>query len=177
MKGIAAVFGLLFMSGAPALAATIDFGTWYQFQFDGSLGEVSPCVVCNLFPEVPPAPAQPWEFVAPPGGVFITVSDAFDRLERFEVFADGVSLGLTSIPSGAGNCGSDINLCLADPDNSTGVFFVEPGTHTMAIFQADGVEGLAAFRVDVAVIPEPAGLLLVGGGLAALLLRRRFARR
>jgi hypothetical protein len=172
-KWIATLFGVLAMCGAPATGAPIDLGTWYQFQFDGSLGEVSPCVVCDaLFPEVPPAPEQPWTLVAPPGGAYITVTDAFDRFERFEVFIDGTSLGETSAPAGGGNCGSDIELCLADPDTSSGTFFAAPGTYELHIFQTEGFDGVGAFRVDA--IPEPGAIILIGSGLAALALRRRF---
>jgi hypothetical protein len=175
MKWIATAFGVLILCGAPAPAATLDLGTWYQFQFDGSLGEVEPCVICDLlFPPVQPAPAKPWDLVAPPGGAIITVTDAFDRFERFEVFVDGTSLGETSPPAGGGNCGSDIGICLADPDTSSGKFIVAPGDYVLRIVQTEGFDGVGAFRVDA--IPEPGAMILIGSGLAALLLSKRFRR-
>ena len=76
---------------APAAPVSVD-GLWQEFEFTGA---GSPAVGCGLLC-VPSssgnsafAPAPPWTFDGGPTLVKLTVTDAFDLGDRFEVFDSG----------------------------------------------------------------------------------------
>jgi len=96
--------------------------------------------------------APPWTFVAPSDGATLTVTDAFNKGDTFQVLDLGNPIGSTSaVPTNTASCGSDPVPCLADPTVSHGVFDLGPGAHSITIkavtspFQA----GAAYFRVDL----------------------------
>jgi hypothetical protein len=96
--------------------------------------------------------------------------------DAFEVIANSVSLGFTSTPVEAGDCGPDPDVCLEfDPDVSSGVFLLSSGPNSFTIRHTETVlgEGTGYFRVDATAIPEPGAIALMASGLAALLWRRR----
>ncbi len=123
--------------------------------------------------------APPWSFVAPVGGSELTVTDAFESGDRFEIFDFGASLGLTSAPVLGGDCGDDPVTCLADPNISHNVFLLGAGAHEITIVPVESPSdgGAGYFAVSAAAaIPEPSLLALLAAGSAGLLLARRARR-
>jgi len=132
-------------------------GLWYEWaQVSGVVSGCSPAdpagPVCtpssggnSVFVHAPP-----WNFTAPAGGATISVTDAFLVGDRFEVFDFGSSIGLTSVPSTSGSCGDDPVPCMADPNASSGTFFLGPGAHSITFGVVDNPNGSGAqyFRVD-----------------------------
>jgi hypothetical protein len=141
---------------ASSVPITVD-GGWQQFSWVSGPG------VFNMEGSLTFTSAQATK---------LTVTDAFVDGDRFQVFDNGTSLGLTSLPANDGfNIGQDQDKALADPRFSSGVFSLAPGAHaimikTVAIATGDGSGG-GFLRVDSAVIPspsptpEPAGLTLM----------------
>jgi len=96
--------------------------------------------------------APPWTFVAPSDGATLTVTDAFQKGDTFEVLDVGNPIGGTSaVPVNPASCGSDPVPCLADPTMSHGVFNLGPGMHSITIrpLTSPFGEGAAYFRVDL----------------------------
>jgi hypothetical protein len=184
-----AVSAFLLGIAAPAHAGPIAFDTWLEFAFGGVGSQATGC-----FPEDPSGPfcipssgtptdnldAPPWTFTAG-GPVSLTVTDAFQSGDRFQVFDFGSSLGLTSVFAAGVNCGDDPVPCLANPAMSHGVFVLASGPHSITIFAtASGGAGAGYLEVTrtgdgTPVVPEPATLYLLatGAGVSFRYLRRR----
>ncbi len=95
--------------------------------------------------------APPWTFTAPSDGVTLTVTDAFQKGDTFEVLDMGVPIGNTSaVPVNPASCGSDPATCVTDPTVSHGVFNLGPGAHSLTIRMVTSPfgGGAAYFRVD-----------------------------
>lgn len=175
-----------------ASAAPIDFDTWYEFSWFEAGGTAAGCDpadpdgdFCIPSGGTPTsfAPAPAWTFTAGASGATLTVVDAFVSGDRFTIFDFGVSLGMTSGPAPGFGCGADPLVCLAEPHHSSGVFTLLPGAHALTIVAtvAPSESGAGYFQVTGdevnAVVPEPATILLIATGLAALIVRPRTARR
>ena len=144
-------------SGDTVQGPVVVDGMWYEWaQVSGVVSGCSPAdpagPVCtpssgsnSVFADAPP-----WTFTAPAGGAFLLVADAFLVGDRFEVFDFGFSIGLTSVPSTSGSCGDDPVPCMADPNASSGTFFLGPGAHSITFGVVDNPNGSGAqyFRVD-----------------------------
>jgi hypothetical protein len=159
---------------ASATSITAD-GTWLQFVFDGG----GPAVACSGLcvgtsnPVAAEAPAPPWTFSGP---ATVTVLDLFLSLDTFELFDNLVSLGISSTPTGDGECGGNIGCALADLNYSRLVIDLGAGAHSLTIRNVAGpaAGGSAVFQVASSVtVPEPASLLLLTSALAGVVLRRR----
>ena len=157
----------------PAQAGPVTFDTFYQFAFtDPGI----PATGCDPADPAGPfcipssgtptqfAPAGPWTFSSSVG-VLLTVTDAFSAGDQFEIFDFGTSLGLTSLPVGTGNCGSDPLPCLADPSHSSRVFSLVAGNHSITIVPVLSPSGGGSGYFNVAPVPEPATLILLGTAL------------
>jgi hypothetical protein len=176
----AALLLLLIIGAAPNTKADpIAFNNFYEFSFTGVGVTARGCdpadplgAFCLPSSGTPTlfAPAPPWTFSST-AGVLLTVTDAFDAGDRFEVFDFGVSLGLTSLP-GSGDCGDDPVPCLANPSISSRVFSLLPGNHSITIVPTLSPSGGGAGYFRATAVPEPTTLLLLGSGLATLLLRK-----
>ena len=150
--------------GASVLGAVPVDGSWLEFGF---LGVGVPAVGCQ--PADPgglscvPSDggnatfvnAPPWTFTAAPGGVNITVTDAFNIGDQLEVFDNNISIGLTSAVEVGLNCGSDPKVCLPDPLSSSGTFFVGPGDHSITIAATVSITGQGAAYFSLDAKPEP----------------------
>jgi hypothetical protein len=177
-----AAAGLLFTaSSAQASPINVNDPLWYEFGFGAPPGPATACVGC-----VPSSGGNSqfagdpaWTFVLGAGGGALTVTDAFLTVDRFEIFDNLVSLGLTSVPVVTGDCGSNPVPCLADPLASHGIFALGGGAHSITINHLIGQSGAAYFRVDsaVAAVPEPATFGLLGLGVLALAAKARARRR
>jgi hypothetical protein len=114
----------------------------------------------------------------------LTVTDVSLTGDRFEVMDTGISLGLTSIPTGTMYSDSTDNydVAAADPRWSTGVFTLGAGTHSIsgiAVSSPYG-HGSGAVRLDTgSAVPEPSMVLLFGTGLIGLaaLGRKKFLKK
>jgi hypothetical protein len=120
--------------------------------------------------------APPWTFTAPSVGATLIVTDVLLAGDRFEVFDFGTSLGLTSLPSTASDCGDDPVVCLADPNISSRAFNLAAGNHEITIYSV--TDGLATGYLTVNAVPEPStSTLLIAAALGIFALQRRRRRR
>jgi len=152
------------LSGAsaagPAFLGPIDTqvnGPWLEFLFGGPGSAAGPgagsCVPSSGGNSVGLASASPWTFsLLFPGGT-LTVTDAFQNGDVFDVFDFGGYIGTTSAVAAAGNCGGDGTdpaVCFPDPLSSSGAFPLSGGGHsvslTVPVSPFGG--GCAYFRVD-----------------------------
>jgi hypothetical protein len=182
VRNTVTLLALAFAASAPALADPISLDTWYEFSFtDPGVPAVGCdpadpaggfCISSSGTPTLPVG-APPWTLT---GSAVLTVTDAFESGDRFEVFDFGASLGLTSLPGLGGDCGDDPVPCLADPLISKGFFLLGAGSHEITLIPVDSPSGGGSGYLGASVvIPEPGSGLLFGASLAilALLYTRR----
>jgi hypothetical protein len=144
---------------APAGPITVG-GPWNEFSFTGAGSLAKGCAPADPggLGCIPSSSgnshfvgAPPWTFVAPSDGLTLTVTDAFQKGDSFEVLDMGISIGSTSaVPTNPASCGSDPVPCLTDPTVSHGVFDLGPGPHSITIKTVTSPfgSGAAYFRVD-----------------------------
>lgn len=170
--------------GAPAIgqAGPIPADVWLEFSFGAVSDPVRGCdpldplgPICLGSGLVEALDAPPWTFTSGAAGV-LTVTDAGDSGDRFEVFDFGTSLGLTSVPaaSGAAQCAPDpldpID-CLATAGMSSGIFALAAGAHSLTLATvASNDSGLGFLRVSapLVTVPEPSAVALLAAALLAL---------
>jgi hypothetical protein len=134
----------------PQVAVTPG-ATWYEFHF-GDVGSFASdgdgnCVPSSANNSVSSGD-PPWTFAASANGAILTVTDAFQDGDAFEVLDFGVSVGVTSTP-GVGQCGDNPDVCLTDPNVSHVPLFMAPGNHeiTLRVTASPFTSGCAYFRV------------------------------
>jgi hypothetical protein len=171
------------LTAVPALADLVPLGVWEEFAFETA---GTPATGCDPNDPSGPfclgsfgtptdfAPAPPWTF-STPSGVLLTVTDAFEAGDQFEVFDFGASIGLTSTPAGSDDCGSDPVVCLATAGISERAFSLAGGAHSISITPVIAPSGGGAGFFLLEPVPEPQSwmLLLASTILAFLVLRRR----
>lgn len=175
------------VSSSPSEAVPVALGTWWEFSWSGISGATGCQPADPSGQSCTPSSGGNSSFVGAPAWTFasalptlLTVTDAFQAIDRFFVLDNAIALGPTSVPSnnGSDNCGSDPVPCLADSRFSHGTFALAPGAHSLTMIQIlnDG-SGAGYFRLDP--VPEPGTLLLFGTALTGLggLMARRRARR
>ncbi|HTF72680.1 MAG TPA: beta-propeller fold lactonase family protein [Edaphobacter sp.] len=178
------VIGLALGLAVPVHAGPIAFGTFGEFSFTGAGIQARGCDpadplggFCISSSGTPTlflnGPA--WTFAAPNGGSVLTITDAFESGDRFQIFDFGLSIGLTSAPGApVVDCGDDPVPCLATAGVSNGFFNLDAGNHSITITPSLSSGGGSGYlRVDA--VPEPGTWLLfaVGGGLLLLLKTRK----
>lgn len=173
---MAVVLGLL-AAPRPAQAGPIPLGSFLQFSFDGA-GAVAGCApndalggFCIGSSGTPTTflDAPAWTFVAGAGGATLSVVDAFESGDAFQVFDFGVLVGETSAAAGGVDCGDDPVTCLATPGMSMGVFALAAGAHSLSLVALAG-SGLGSGYLQVTgsqAVAEPASLALTLAALAA----------
>jgi len=174
-------------SATPASAGPISVDTYYQFAF-GDVGD--PATGCD--PADPAGPfcipsggtptdfldAAPWTFTSGATGSTLSVTDAFDAGDRFEIFDFGASIGFTSAFLAGTDCSDDPVPCLANPGMSHGVFALASGAHSISIVLAEGGPGGSGYLLledggGPTAVPEPATLVLLTTGAGMAYYRRR----
>ena len=159
----------------PATADPIGVdGSFHEFGFGEATSPVAPCGVGGCGPTVNPVAEQatspPWTFSGPAA---VLITDLFQAGDRFEVFDNLASLGVTSVVANTGvdTCDNDIACALASLAYSHASFSLGAGTHSITIDiiqNAAGTSGGAAVFSAVAAVPEPGTWLLLGSGLVSL---------
>jgi hypothetical protein len=158
---------ILTLSATPALADPVATdGTIYEFLF-GAVGTFATACGGGCTATVPASiqtANSPWTFTGP---AILSVLDLFLSIDRFEVFDNNVSLGLTSAPTLGGVAGNNIVQALADARYSRGIFALGDGNHSITIRVNQGGVGAAVFNVlgKSTSVPEPGTITLLGIGL------------
>jgi hypothetical protein len=182
-KLIGPAIALAALCAAPAHAETVTVnpdGSWYQFDVDEEIsGPVGLGWITLDGEEIS------FTFTTA-SSVALTVVDASATAgDRFEVFDNGVSLGVTSAVANhyfEEPVGTDFDAALESGNYSSAIFFLSAGTHTItgslaASFVDEFGNPLNAtiggLRVAPVPLPAAAWLLLSGGGLMGLFSRRR----
>jgi hypothetical protein len=136
-------------SGEAAVTATPSEvevgGPWLEFSFgaEGSFAQgcapadpaASGCTPSSAGNSVFGGP-PPFTFTLPDGGGVLTVTDAFQNGDEFEVFDFGVSIGRTSSVEIDGSCAPDPTNpddCSQDPASSSAAFALGAGDHEITI--------------------------------------------
>jgi hypothetical protein len=161
IKALAIAATLLSTGGASAATLNLGLGTgWNVFAFKGA-GQSA---------------YNKYSFTVAADAI-LTLVDGYLSGDRFQVFVDNVSRGLSSLPvNGGAKLGRKWDQALADPNFSKRTLYFTPGTYTLSMLVVSRSAGAdqGALRLDTAVVPVPAGgLLLVSALGAAAVLRRR----
>ena len=96
-------------------------------------GPITGCAF-ETFPAVNP----PFEFDCGVGSCWLTVVDGGIADDQIEVFDFGSSIGITSVPfdDNSAVCPfTDADVCLANPNFSSGMFCLGPGQHAVTMTQ------------------------------------------
>lgn len=113
------------------------------------------------------------------GPAALTVVDAGLSGGRYEVFANGQSLGATSLPGDAGDVSKDLDFdaALADARWSRGTFFLAAGTYAITgkaiAFGPDLLAETGGVMLTPVPEPETWALFGVGSLLVGVALRRQ----
>jgi hypothetical protein len=159
----------------PASASILPVGTWAEFSFTDAGTAATGCAPTdptgNFCPASSGTPSDflgtpPWTFTSLLPAVLL-VTDAFEAGDQFEIFDFGVSIGLTSAPSGSVDCGDDPIPCLATSGVSSGRFLLAAGAHEISITPALSLGGGAGFLL-VSAVPEPPVWMLLSGSLGLI---------
>ena len=160
-----AAAGLL-LGATQVVAAPLGYGTWQSFDFYDDIDNAA-WVDGNL---------DPLSFeVTLSAPAYLKVVDVGFSGDRFEVFANGVSLGTTSASIDAGNTdqGLDFDAAFADSRWSQGVFTLGAGSYTITGRAIGFAPDVLAGTGGIQVVPEPSTWLLLCAGLATLGLSAR----
>jgi len=150
---------------APAQAGPIPSDTFLQFAFTDVGILATGCDPADpAGPFCIPSSGTPTTFLdAPPwtfsGPALLTVTDAFESGDQFQVFDFGVSLGLTSLPGTASECGDDPVSCLGNAAMSKGSFALAAGPHSVTLVPTLAPSGGGTGYL-IATVAEPGTLSL-----------------
>jgi len=163
---------------------TVGDPLWYEFHF-GLAGTFATTGVDECVPSSSGnsqfAPDPAWTF-ATASGTRVTIVDAFQAGDQFQLYDFGSPIGATTFVANTGTfITDDPAVAVGNAALSRGFFSLAPGAHSLDIQVVqnalDTTAGCAYFRVDVCPpVPLPPSVLLFGTsllGLAGLRLRRR----
>jgi len=141
-------------------------GPWYEFGFGGvgapataGTGTTPSSGGNSIFADQPA-----WTFNGP---LVLTVTDAFNKGDSFDIFDFGAFAFATPLVSAVSNATSDPSITVLDPTWSHASLAFGAGPHSITISPNASPFGGGAgyFRLDV---PEPASCALFGLGAVAL---------
>lgn len=155
-----AVFASGAASASPVTPLTADTG-WKSFAF-GAVGTYA---------------KKTYSFTIV-GHAILKLVDGFTSGDRFQVFANNISRGLTSLPTVGSKTGNKWDLAFANPNFSHRGYHFGPGTYTITILVAqragtDTALHNGAISLDTAPVPVPAGGLLLISALGAAAAAKR----
>jgi hypothetical protein len=112
------------------------------------------------------------------GAADLTVVDGGFAGDRFQVFDNGIALGLTSAATNTStSVGTNFDLALGDSNYSSAVFHLGAGDHNITGLLASNTASfnITVGAVSLTAVPVPAalGLFLAGSSLIGLFSRRR----
>jgi hypothetical protein len=158
--------------------------TWYNFFANTDNTITNGSSFANYYV---PSGDPPWTITTGASTIF-RVLDGGHQGDTFQVLDNSVSLGLTSPTpidathacAGDPTGGNDPAACWNDPLMSRGAFLLPAGSHSLSVTWVQRVPGGTSSLqwFEIAAVPEPGSLFLVGSGLIAIarLVRRRRSR-
>lgn len=173
-RGLALGSVLLLAVGGPARASAqvplVPGGPWELFEW---------------FLGVGPVEGPGFDVVSAADQIRVRVTDAGVSGDAFDVFINGTRFQTPSVPGSAFTGLYTGDAAWADPRLSHGEFLLAPGTYRITIGVRELAPGFDAgegfIRADLVpfngVVPEPASVLLLATGLAALPALAALARR
>ncbi|MDH3277051.1 MAG: hypothetical protein OEL77_03155 [Nitrosopumilus sp.] len=160
-NGVILSNGNIGLSNPSVIAATpvSPNGDWYEFSFTTAGVEATGCapadpagLSCTPSSGTPTifAPAPAWTFDCPVSGCWLTVTDAFQYGDEFQILDNDVIISVTS-STGVGSCGDDPEVCLADPNSSHAMIDLDQGSHSITIIPTVSPfnGGAAYFKIEV----------------------------
>lgn len=163
LKALAVVATMMSAGSASAVTLNIDSG-WDRFGFGAVGTSASPTFTFTLT-----------------GYGLLSIVDGFLSGDRFEVFVNSVSQGLTSLPvQGTTTVGQNYDAAIADSNYSNWSRRLGPGSYLVSLMvkQRSGTDTrihLGGIRLDTAPVPVPAAglMLLTALGMGAFVKRRQ----
>jgi len=151
--------GISDTSSDVSAAAVITINTkWYEFKWTTNGADVVACsggCLPSITGNSVDAPSPAWTFTCPASGCVLTVTDAFNRGEQFEVYDSASSIGTTSavpIPLDINEqcnnnpaTSSDPEACVTDALASHGTFNLTSGSHSITMKK---IAGTTDFPID-----------------------------
>lgn len=163
---------VVFSAALSANSIVVDAG-WYGFCFGGvGSGATAGCRNAATAGEA----GNTITFTAM-SNVYLQVTDAFQKGDRFNVNVDGSPSFATSlVPTDAAGATTDPDLAFADPTYSSGQVLLGPGSYQVDISTLlSPFDGGGAYMRVVSAPDGGMTLLLLGGALVGLeSLRRRY---